>query len=136
MNYSELQVTSNFSFLEGASHPDELVEQAALYGYKEIAITDRNSFAGIVRAHAATKGKNIRLIPACHLYLLDGPSLLAYPTNKYAYSQLSSLLTLGNRRAEKGECHLYKEDVYAAGQGIKFIAVTPSGLNSSFEFDI
>ena len=71
MNYSELQVTSNFSFLEGASHPGELVEQAALYGYKEIAITDRNSFAGIVRAHAAVKG-NLRLIPACQLHLLDG----------------------------------------------------------------
>ena len=136
MNYSELQVTSNFSFLEGASHPDELVEQAALYGYKEIAITDRNSFAGIVRAHAAAKGKDIRLIPACHLYLLDGPSLLAYPTTKYAYSQLSALLTIGNRRAEKGECHLYKEDVYAYKQGMKFITVPPSVLNSSFDFDI
>jgi error-prone DNA polymerase len=136
MNYSELQVTSNFSFLDGASHPDELVEQAALYGYKEIAITDRNSFAGIVRAHAAAKTKNIRLIPACHLYLLDGPSLLAYPTTKYAYSQLSALLTIGNRRAEKGECHLYKEDVYAYKQGMKFITVPPSVLNSSFDFDI
>src|SRR6185369_12637552 len=135
MKYSELQVTSNFSFLEGASHPGELVEQAALYGYKEIAITDRNSFAGIVRAHVAAKEKNIRLIPACHLHLLDGPGLLAYPTNKPAYSQLSSLLSLGNLRAEKGECHLYKEDVYAAGQGIKFIVIPPPVLNSSFEFD-
>jgi error-prone DNA polymerase len=57
-------------------------------------------------------------------------------TTKSAYSQLSALLTLGNRRAEKGECHLYKEDVYAYRQGIKFIAVSPSVLNSSFEFDI
>src|SRR6187399_50662 len=136
MNYSELQVTSNFSFLEGASHPGELVEQAALYGYKEIAITDRNSFAGIVRAHAAAKTKNIRLIPACYIHLLDGSSSLAYPTNKFAYSQLSSLLTIGNRRAEKGECHLYKEDVYAYRQGIKFIVVPPSGLNNTFEFDV
>jgi error-prone DNA polymerase len=136
MNYSELQITSNFSFLEGASHPDELIEQAALYGYKEIAITDRNSFAGIVRGHAAAKGMNIRLIPACHLYLLDGPSLLAYPTSKYSYSQLSGLLTIGNRGAEKGECHLYKEDVYAYRHGIKFITVPSSSLNSSFEFDI
>ena len=133
MNYSELQVTSNFSFLEGASHPEELVEQAALYGYKEIAIADRNSFAGIVRAHVAAKVKNIRLIPACHLHLLDGPGLLAYPTNKSAYSQLSSLLSLGNLRAEKGECHLYKEDVYAYRQGIKFITTPPPVLNSSFE---
>jgi len=136
MKYSELQVTSNFSFLEGASHPEELVEQAALYGYKEIAITDRNSFAGIVRGHAAAKKINIRLIPACRLELLDGPSLLAYPTNKDAYSQLSALLTLGDLRAEKGECHLYKEDVYAYKKGIKFIALPPQSLNTSFEFDV
>ena len=58
MNYTELQVTTNFSFLRGASHPEELVEQAALLGYKEIGITDRNSFAGIVRAHTAAKGWN------------------------------------------------------------------------------
>ncbi|HEV8270261.1 MAG TPA: PHP domain-containing protein, partial [Chitinophagaceae bacterium] len=87
MNYSELHVTTNFSFLEGASHPEEFIEQAALYGYKEIAITDRNSFAGIVRAHAAASGKSIRLIPGCQLDLLDGASILAYPTNKDAYSQ-------------------------------------------------
>ena len=57
MNYTELQITTNFSFLRGASHPEELVEQAAALGYREIAITDRNSFAGIVRAHAAAKKK-------------------------------------------------------------------------------
>ena len=113
MRYTELQVTTNFSFLRGASHPEELVEQAALYGYTSIAITDRNSFAGIVRAHVAAKKSGIRIIPACRLDLLDGPSLLAFPTDINAYSQLSSLLTVGNLRAEKGECHLYKADVYA-----------------------
>ena len=60
MKYTELEVTSNFSFLRGASHPDELVDEAATLGYTEIAITDRNSFAGIVRAHVAAKKKNIR----------------------------------------------------------------------------
>jgi len=55
MKYTELQITSNFSFLRGASHPEEFVEQALAYGYKEIAITDRNSLAGIVRAHATAK---------------------------------------------------------------------------------
>ena len=63
MSYTELQMTTNFSFLRGASHPDELVEQAAAYGYTAIAITDRNSFAGIVRAHVAAKAKGIRIIP-------------------------------------------------------------------------
>jgi error-prone DNA polymerase len=109
--YTELQVTTNFTFLRGASHPEELVEQAAAYGYKAIAITDRNTLAGIVRAHAAAKKSGIRIVVGCRLDLLDGPGLLAYPTDKTAYSQLSNLLTLGNARAEKGECHLCKADV-------------------------
>jgi len=135
MGYSELQVTSNFSFLRGASHPEELVEQAAIFGYDKIAITDVNTMAGIVRAHAAARSKNIQLIPACRLDLLDGPSLLAYPTNKEAYCRLSALLSLGNLRAEKGKCHLYRADVFAHKEGIKFIAVPPAELNSSFDFE-
>ncbi len=135
MSYIELQVTSNFSFLRGASHPEELVEQASAYGYSAIAITDRNSFAGIVRAHVAAKAKGIRLIPGCRLDLLDGPDLLAYPTDKEAYSRLSGLLTLGNLRAEKGKCHLYRSDVYAQGKGMKFIVMPPSSLSSTFEFE-
>jgi error-prone DNA polymerase len=136
MEYTELQVTTNFSFLRGASHPDELAEQAAQFGYKKIAITDRNSFAGIVRAHVAAKVKGIRIIPACRLDLLDGPALLAYPTGKKAYSLLSGLLTAGNLRAEKGECHLYKADVYASSKGLKFIVVPPDVLSSNFDFKI
>ncbi|HLA52247.1 MAG TPA: PHP domain-containing protein, partial [Flavitalea sp.] len=135
MGYTELQVTTNFSFLRGASHPEELVEQAALLGCNEIAITDRNSFAGIVRAHVAAKANGIRIIPGCRLDLLDGPSLLAYPTDKQAYSQLSTLLTTGNLRAEKGDCHLYKVDVYQHARGIRFIVVPPADLNERFEFD-
>ncbi len=135
MGYTELQVTTNFSFLRGASHPEELVEQAAAYGYKELAITDRNTFAGIVRAHAAAKSHGIRIIPACRLDLLDGPSLLAYPTNAAAYSRLSNLLTKGNLRAEKGECHLYKKDVFESAEGLKLVVLPPSGLDQSFGFD-
>jgi error-prone DNA polymerase len=133
--YTELQVTSNFTFLCGASHPEEMVQQAAAYGYTEIAITDRNSFAGIVRAHVEAKQKGIRIIPACRLDLLDGPSLLAYPTNQDAYARLSALLTTGNLRAEKGKCHLYKQDVYANAKGIKFMIIPPDRLDQSFEFD-
>src|SRR5688572_3956154 len=135
MSYTELQVTTNFSFLRGASHPEELVEQAAMYGYKSIAITDRNTFAGIVRAHVAAKKFGIRLIPACRLDLLDGPSLLAFPTDKNAYSLLSSLLTVGNLRAEKGECHLYKADVYKHSKGSKIVVIPPTILNEVFEID-
>ena len=135
MEYSELQVTSNFSFLRGASHPNELVDQAAAFGYKKIAITDRNTLAGIVRAHAAAKEKNIQFIPACRLDLLDGPSLLAYPTNKDAYCRLSALLTAGNLRAEKGSCHLHKADVYEHGEGMLFTLIMPGVLNRHFNFE-
>lgn len=136
MGYAELQVTTNFSFLRGASHPEEFVQQAAEYGYTAIAITDRNTFAGIVRAHAAAKKTGIRFIPACRLDLLDGPSLLAFPTNTNAYSQLSNVLTAGNLRTEKGECHLFKKDVFEHAKGIKFIILPPSSLNEIFDFDL
>jgi error-prone DNA polymerase len=133
--YTELQTTTNFSFLRGASHPEELVEQAAMFGYTAIAITDRNTLAGIVRAHAAAKKQGMRIMVGCRLDLLDGPSLLAYPTDKTAYSLLSNLLTLGNSRAEKGECHLYKADVYKYKKGMKFIVLPPNELNAAFEFE-
>jgi error-prone DNA polymerase len=135
MNFTELNVTTNFSFLRGASHPEEMVEQAATYGYKSIAITDRNSFAGIVRAHVAAQKNNTRLIPACRLDLLDGPSLLAYPTDRNAYALLCNLLSTGNLRAEKGHCHLYKADVYRYSKDIKFIVIPPAVLNMEFDLD-
>ena len=144
MGYSELQVTSNFSFLRGGSHPEELAEHAISLGYKAIAITDRNSVAGVVRAHQEIKqfnednkecGIKIQFIPACRLDLLDGPSLLAYPTNITAWGRLCALLTKGNLRAEKGKCELYKADVFDHATGIKFIIIPPEVLNARFDFD-
>src|SRR5690606_38270270 len=135
MEYAELQITSNFSFLRGASHPHELVEQAAAYGYKTIALTDRNSLAGIVRAHVVAKDRGMGFIPACRLDLLDVPSLLAYPTNREGYGQLSALLTKGNLRTEKGQCHLYRRDVYEHARDLLFIAVMPDTLNRRFRFE-
>src|SRR4051812_36091156 len=132
MNYTELQVTTNFSFLRGASHPEEMIEQAATLGYKTIAITDRNTFAGIVRAHAAAKKIGMRIIPACRLDLIDGLSLLAFPTDIHAYSQISNLLTTGNLRTEKGKCHLYKKDVYQHAKGTVFVVLPPDTLNEVF----
>lgn len=136
MNYTELQVTTNFSFLKGGSHPHEIVQQAAALGYTEIAITDHNTLAGIVRAHAEARKHAIRIIPGCCLNLLDGPSLLAYPTDRAAYARLSALLTVGNLRTEKGQCHLYKADVYHHAAGIKFIIVPPFELDENFDFTI
>jgi error-prone DNA polymerase len=135
MPYTELHATSNFSFLRGASHPEELVEQASVYGYNAIAITDRNTFAGIVRAHVAAKKLSMKLIPACRLDLVDGTSLLAYPTNIDAYARISALLTLGNLRTEKGKCELFKKDVYNHSSGSFFIVLPPTSLNSNFDFD-
>ena len=135
MSYTELQITTNFTFLRGGSHPEEMVEQALALGYTEIAITDHNTLAGIVRAYTAAKNKAIRIIPACRLDLLDGQSLLAYPTTKEAYARLSALLSEGNLRAEKGKCFLYKADVYRHAEGIKFIIIPPASLNETFEFE-
>ncbi|MBD1362903.1 error-prone DNA polymerase [Mucilaginibacter sp. ZT4R22] len=135
MEYAELQVTSNFSFLRGGSHPHELVEEAKRLGYSAIAITDRNSLAGIVRGHMAAKEAKIGFIPACRLDLVDGTSLLAYPTDITAYGRLSALLTKGNLRTEKGKCKLNKADVYDHKEGLLFVAIPPDKLNARFEFD-
>jgi error-prone DNA polymerase len=136
MSYVELQVTSNFSFRRGGSHPEELVDQAADLGYEAIGITDRNTFAGVVRAYQVAKDRNIRLIPGVRLDLLDGPSLLAYPTDKEAYARLSALLTLGNLRAEKEKCHISKRDVYAHAEGSFFIIIPPDQITPDFEFEL
>jgi error-prone DNA polymerase len=135
MRYTELQITSNFSFLRGASHPEEIVEYAASLGYTSLAVTDRNTVAGVVRAHAAARKHNIRLIPGCRLELLDGPGLLAYPTNVHAWANLCTLLSAGNLRTEKGDCHLYKEDVFQQAVGLQFIVLPPETIGQDFQFD-
>ncbi len=126
-HYAELQVTSNFSFLRGASHPDELVLTAAVLAHRAIAITDRNSFAGIVRAHHAAKEVGLRLVVGCRLDLRDGTSLLAFPEDRAAYGRLTRLLTLGKRRAPKGECHLDYADAVAHSEG-QIVIVLPSEM--------
>src|SRR5260370_18210611 len=95
--YAELQATSNFSFLRGGSHPEELAVTAASLGHAAFAVTDRNSLAGVVRAHKAAKEVGIRFVVGCPLDLRDGPSLLCFPTDPPAYCPLSPLLTLGHR---------------------------------------
>ena len=111
--YAELQVTSNYSFLRGASHGEELVLQAAVLGHRAIAVADRNTLAGVVRAHVAAKAHHIQLIVGTRLDLRDGPSLLCFPTDRAAYGRLAQLLTLGKRRVEKGDCELFLADILA-----------------------
>jgi error-prone DNA polymerase len=131
--YAELQVTSNFTFLEGASHPDELVFQAAALGLKAIAITDRNSLSGVVRAHVTAKEAGLKLVVGARLDLRDGSSLLALPMDRVAYGRLSRLITLGRRRAVKGDCELYRRDVMDAAQGMVLIALPPEVPDLAFE---
>ncbi len=110
--YAELQVASNFSFLRGASHPEEMVAAAAALGHAAVAITDRNTLAGVVRAHGQAKVSGIKLLVGARLDVEDGPSLLCFPRTRKAYGQLCRLLTLGQRRAVKGSCSLFLDDVF------------------------
>jgi error-prone DNA polymerase len=131
--YAELQITSNFSFLRGASHPDELVLTAAALGLAAVAITDRNTVAGLVRAHQAAKTVGIRLVVGVRLDLHDGMSLLAYPQDRAAYGRLTRLLTLGRRCAPKGECHLDYADVAAYGAGQIVVVLPPENPEAAAE---
>ena len=116
--YAELQVTSNYSFLRGASHVEELLLTAKALGHQALAITDRNTVAGVLRAHGRATELGMRLIVGCRLDLRDGTSLLAYPIDRAAYSRLCRLLTLGKARAGKGACFLDWEDVAAHAEGL------------------
>ena len=118
--YAELQVTSNYSFLRGASHPEELLVQAKALGIEAIAITDRNTLAGVLRAHGRAKDPRLdmHLVIGCRLDLQDGTSLLAYPTDRPAYAQLCQMLSAGKTRAGKGACWLTWDDVVARGEGL------------------
>jgi error-prone DNA polymerase len=133
-SYAELQVSSNFSFLRGASHPQELVAAAHEYGHHAIALTDRNTLSGIVLAHSTLKktaARQTRFIVGCCLDLSNGESILCYPTNRKAYGNLTQLLTLGRRRANKGECILELTNVVDYAEGQHFILPFPQVLSDS-----
>ena len=129
MTYSELQVTTHYSFLRGASSCEQLVATAALLGMPALGIVDRNSVAGTVRALRASEhvredtGIDVRAIPGCRLDLVSGDSLLVWPEDRAAWSRLTSLLSIGKARAdaqrgEKGKCFLHWEDLAARADGL------------------
>src|SRR5215204_1203124 len=124
MNYAELQVTTHFSFLRGASSPEELFSAAAMLGIKALGVVDRNSLAGMVRAHEAAKVTGVRLIVGCRLDLQCDTSLLVYPTDRAAYGRLCRLLTVGKARAGKGACHLDWPDVEEWNEGLLAILLS------------
>jgi error-prone DNA polymerase len=140
--FAELAVTTNFSFLRGGSHPEELVRQAAEMGLAAVAVTDRNTLAGVVRGYTAArilaeeartkrarearkkkkereKAPKVKYIVGCRLAFRDGtPDILAWPTDRAAYGRLCRLLTAGNLRAEKGQCYLDLSDLLEWGEGL------------------
>jgi error-prone DNA polymerase len=116
--YAELHCRSNFSFLEGASHPDELVNRAAELGLAALAITDRNSVAGVVRAHVAAKEVGLKLLIGAEITPLDTPPVVLLATDRAAYGRLSELITHGRRNAAKGDCRLTFEDVCQHSAGL------------------
>ena len=123
--YAELEVTTNFSFLRSASHPAEMAKTAAALGLSAVAVADRNTLAGVVRAHQAANQAGIKLVVGARLDLQDAPSMLCFPTDRTAYGRLSRLITLGRRRAPKGECEIYLEDVFAHSGGQVFVSLPP-----------
>ena len=133
MSYAELQITSNYSFLRGASHVEELFAQAAHLGLPALGIVDRASLAGIARAHQRAGEAGVRLVVGCRLELTDGTALLAYPTDRPAYSRLCRLLTLGKGRTGKGGCRLDWEDFAAASEGMLAVLLPEDALASRLE---
>ena len=128
MTYAELQVTTHFSFLRGASSAEELFAQAAMLGIPALGVVDRNSLAGIVRAHDAAKTTGVRLVVGCRLDLEDGTAMLVYPTDRAAYSRLCRLLSIGKGRAGKGACRLGWDDVAAWGEG-QIVVLVPGRID-------
>jgi error-prone DNA polymerase len=135
--YAELQATTNFSFLRGASHAGELSLTAEALGLTAVGITDRNTLSGVVRAWAAAEALKVRALTGCRLDFMDGtPSLLCYPTDREAFGRLTRLLTVGQRRADKGECHLTWRDFLDHSDGQLGLIVPPAKLDEAFERDL
>ena len=125
--FAELAVATNFSFLRGASHPEELVAQAHALGLAGIGIADRNSLAGVVRAYSFLRERipaeaDFRLAVGARIVFADGtPDILAYPRDREAYGRLTHLLTIGNLRTGKGRCELLLADLLDHARGLQLI---------------
>ena len=136
-HFAELVVASNYSFLRGASHPADLLERAAALGMTAIGIADRNSVAGVVRAHSAWRAlggaaPEFRLVVGARLVFADGtPDIIAYPATRAGWGRLTRLLTLGNRRAEKGDCLLRLEDLLEHTQDLLLIMMPSGGADDA-----
>jgi error-prone DNA polymerase len=148
--YAELDARSNFSFLEGASHPAELVAEAKALGLAALGLADRNSLAGVVRAHVAAKAQGLRLLIGARLVFQDGATLIVYPRDRAAYGRLCRLLSLGKSgidgelsddpsdgvdadRIEKGACRLEFAQAMSLGDGLVALAPAPASIDAAFQ---
>ena len=131
MPFVELSALSNFTFLVGGSHPEELMERAAAMGMSGIAVADVNSVAGIVRAHTRARelardgGPHVRLIPAARIVLADGFAVTCLPRERAAWGRLCRMLSLGRLRATKGDCTLHLDDLTDWGEGLEMLVLPP-----------
>jgi error-prone DNA polymerase len=130
--YAELAITTNFSFLHGASHAHELVLTAQRIGLSAIGIADRNTLAGVVRAHIVAKEAGLPLLVGARLVPRAGPEILCFPTDRAAYGRLSQLLSEGKLRATKGDCAFDLCDVHEKSEGQVFIAMPTGGDEAAF----
>ena len=128
--YAELEVSSPFSFLHGASHAEELVVAADALGLSALGLTDRNTVAGVVRAHDAARQTKMRFLPGARLVFHDStPDVLCYPTDRAGWGRLTRLLTEGKRRAPKGDCWLDRADLDRHAAGLVMVALPPPVLH-------
>jgi error-prone DNA polymerase len=130
--YAELQVTTHFSFLRGASSPAELLEQAFELGLSGIAITDRNTLAGVVRAYQEAQKTGMHLLIGARLDFTDAPSLLCFPEDRAAYGRLSQMLTDGKMISEKGQCTLTLDNLFTYGDGQRLVALPVEQPDAAF----
>lgn len=131
--YVELDTVSNFSFLCGASHPEELVSRAAALGYPALGIADQNSLSGVVRAHVAARHHGVRLIVGARLIFSDDmPEMIIYPKNIDGYRSLARVLSTGKIRGKKGKCLLFQEDIIDLAPNVIAIVVPPEVMDVRF----
>ena len=123
--YAELHCLSNFTFLRGASHPEELVARASALGYSALALTDECSFAGIVRAHVEAKARGLKLIHGTELRLDDGMKVVLLATDRHSYGAISALITAARRRSKKGTYALSRADLEMVGGSGALMLIVP-----------
>ncbi len=132
MRYFELHCKSNFSFLEGASHPDELVQRAAEIGYSGLALTDRESLAGVVRGLVPARELGFTYLVGSEIHPIDAPPMVLWPTDRAAYGRLCRLISRGRQRGEKGDCEIRWSDLAELNEGIIAGMIPSSDKTSEF----